>query len=61
MQTSSESGEMTRAWNDLVAHRETMADRHLRELFGADGDRFQNFSHRGLWSVAGLLEAAGDC
>jgi len=32
------------AWRDLAAHRKTWQDRHLRELFAADPQRFERFS-----------------
>ncbi|NJD24923.1 MAG: glucose-6-phosphate isomerase [Betaproteobacteria bacterium] len=37
-------------WRALSAHAENLRDRHLRELFAADGERFARFSlrHNGL-------------
>jgi glucose-6-phosphate isomerase len=37
----------TATWAALAAHRDELADLHLRELFAADPDRFERFSVRG--------------
>lgn len=39
------------AWRALAAHRDELGERHLRELFAADGGRFERFSLR----AAGLF------
>jgi glucose-6-phosphate isomerase len=36
----------TTAWSALQTHYQSMKDRHLRDLFTADPDRFQRFSRR---------------
>ncbi|MBL0714111.1 MAG: glucose-6-phosphate isomerase [Desulfosarcina sp.] len=36
----------TQSWQGLQKHFETMRDRHMRDLFAADPDRFENFSLR---------------
>ena len=37
----------TATWGALAAHRDEIADTHLRALFAADPDRFERFSVRG--------------
>jgi glucose-6-phosphate isomerase len=36
----------TKAWQALACHYQTMKDVEMRQLFAADGQRFQRFSHR---------------